>query len=121
MAEIRLGSETGDLKYEFVVNKVYSLLPFYVKIFVNEKLLDIWIETAVDELQEMLDKEIKRRKPPSEIGWLFSIWSNIIKQIINFKILEKKRGIFMAKFMQIIDVNSAGSEVVLHQNLTQII
>ena len=50
-AEIRLGSGTGDLKYEFVVNKIYSLLPFHVKIFVSEKLLDIWIETAVDELQ----------------------------------------------------------------------
>ena len=61
-AEIRLGSGTGDLKYEFVVNKVYSLLPFYIKIFVSEKLLDIWIETAVDELQEMLDKEIKKEE-----------------------------------------------------------
>ena len=61
-AEIRLGSGTGDLKYEFVVNKVYSLLPFYVKIFVSEKLLDIWIETAVDELQEMLDKEIEKEE-----------------------------------------------------------
>lgn len=61
-AEIRLGSGTGDLKYEFVVNKVYSLLPFYVKIFVSEKLLDIWIETAVDELQQMLDKEIKKEE-----------------------------------------------------------
>ena len=61
-AEIRLGSGTGDLKYEFVVNKVYSLLPFYVKIFVSEKLLDIWIETAVDELQEILDKEIKKEE-----------------------------------------------------------
>ena len=61
-AEIRLGSGTGDLKYEFVVNKIYTLLPFYVKIFVNEKLLDIWIETAVDELQEMLDKEIKKEE-----------------------------------------------------------
>ena len=61
-AEIRLGSGTGDLKYEFVVNKVYSLLPFYVKIFVSEKLLDMWIEIAVDELQEMLDKEIKKEE-----------------------------------------------------------
>lgn len=61
-AEIRLGSGTGDLKYEFVVNKVYSLLPFYVKIFVSEKLLDIWIEIAVDELQEMLDKEIEKEE-----------------------------------------------------------
>ena len=61
-AEIRLGSGTGDLKYEFVVNKVYSLLPFYIKIFVSEKLLDIWIEIAVDELQEMLDKEIKKEE-----------------------------------------------------------
>ena len=61
-AEIRLGSGTGDLKYEFVVNKIYSLLPFYVKIFVSEKLLDIWIEIAVDELQEMLGNEIKKEE-----------------------------------------------------------
>ena len=58
-AEIRLGSGTGDLKYEFVVNKIYSLLPFYVKIFVSEKLLDIWIEIAVDELQEHLEEKIE--------------------------------------------------------------
>ena len=61
-AEIRLGSGTGDLKYEFVVRKVHTLLPFYIKMFVSEKLLDIWIETAVDELQEMLDEEIKKEE-----------------------------------------------------------
>lgn len=61
-AEIRFGSGTGDLKYEYVVNKIYTLLPFYVKMFVSEKLLDIWIETAVDELQEMLDREIKKEE-----------------------------------------------------------
>lgn len=61
-AEIRFGSGTGDLKYEYVVNKIYTLLPFYVKMFVSEKLLDIWIETAVDELQEILDREIKKEE-----------------------------------------------------------
>lgn len=61
-AELRLGSGTGDLKYDFVVRKVYCVLPFYVKMFVSEKLLDIWIETAVDELQEMLDEEIKKEE-----------------------------------------------------------
>ena len=61
-AEIRLGSGTGDLKYDFVVRKVHALLPFYIKMFVSEKLLDIWIETAVDELQEILDEEIKEEE-----------------------------------------------------------
>ena len=65
-AEIRLGSGTGDLKYEFVVNKIYTLLPFYVKIFVNEKLVEIWRETAVDELQQMLDKESKKEESDAQ-------------------------------------------------------
>lgn len=59
-AELKLGNGTGDLKYDFVVRRIYSILPIYIKVFVSEKLLDLWIELAVDELQEILEKQIEK-------------------------------------------------------------
>lgn len=59
-AEMKLGSGTGDLKYEYVVKRLYAILPSPVKIFISDKLLDTWIEIAVDELQEILDREINK-------------------------------------------------------------
>lgn len=61
-AEIKFGSGTGDLKYDYVVGKIYTILPGYVKIFISDKLLDFWIETAVDELQEVLKKKVETSK-----------------------------------------------------------
>lgn len=58
-AEEKFGSGTGELKYNYVVKKVYAIMPGYVRLFVSEKLLDIWIEKAVDELQELLQKQIE--------------------------------------------------------------
>lgn len=58
-AELKLGNGTGDLKYEFVVKRIHSILPAPIKLFVSDKLLDVWIETAVDELQEILEKQAK--------------------------------------------------------------
>lgn len=57
-AEVKFGSGTGKLKYDFVVGKIHSILPTYVKIFISDQLLDLWIETAVNELQEILNKKI---------------------------------------------------------------
>lgn len=56
-AEVKFGSGTGALKYEFVVGRLYAVLPGYIKLFITEKLLDYFIETAVNELQEYLEKE----------------------------------------------------------------
>ena len=61
-AEIKFGSGTGELKYQYVVGKLYSVLPGYVKLFISDKLLDTWIETAVDELQEYLEKKIEKEE-----------------------------------------------------------
>ena len=61
-AEIKFGSGTGELKYQYVVGKLYSVLPSYVKLFISDKLLDTWIETAVDELQEYLEKKIEKEE-----------------------------------------------------------
>lgn len=59
-AEVKFGSGTGELKYQYVVESIYKFLPSYIKLFVSEKLLDVWIELAVDELQEILKKEIEK-------------------------------------------------------------
>lgn len=61
-AEFRFGSGTGKLKYDFVVGRLHSVLPGYVKLFISDELLDVWIETAVDELQEILEKMIKEEE-----------------------------------------------------------
>lgn len=61
-AEVKFGSGTGALKYEYVVGKVYSVLPGYIKLFISDKLLDFWIETAVDELQEYLESKIEKKE-----------------------------------------------------------
>ena len=61
-AEIKFGSGTGALKYQYVSGKLYSILPGYVKLFLSDRLLDTWIETAVDELQEYLEKKIEKEE-----------------------------------------------------------
>lgn len=64
-AEVKFGSGTGALKYQYVSRKLYSVLPGYVKLFIlfiSDKLLDTWIETAVDELQEYLEKKIEKEE-----------------------------------------------------------
>ena len=61
-AEVKFGSGTGELKYQYVSEKLYSVLPGYVKLFINDKLLDTWIEIAVNELQEHLEEKIEKEE-----------------------------------------------------------
>ncbi len=61
-AEVKFGSGTGALKYEYVTGRLYSVLPGYVKLFISDRLLDLWIETAVNELQEYLDKKVEEKE-----------------------------------------------------------
>lgn len=61
-AEVKFGSGTGALKYQYVTRKLYSVLPGYVKLFLSDRLLDTWIQTAVDELQEYLEKKIEKEE-----------------------------------------------------------
>lgn len=44
----------GEVKYAWVVGKVYPLLPAVVRMFISEKTIGTMIERAVNELQEML-------------------------------------------------------------------
>lgn len=61
-AEVKFGSGTGALKYEYVVGKLYTALPGYIKVFVSDKLIDSWIKVAVDELQELLEEKINEEE-----------------------------------------------------------
>ncbi|MTI68987.1 MAG: hypothetical protein FH751_01865 [Firmicutes bacterium] len=56
-AEKNLGSKTGKLKYAFVVERVYDVLPFVVRILIPRKELDNMIEEAVNYLKEYLTGE----------------------------------------------------------------
>ena len=61
-AEVKFGSGTGALKYQYVSGMLYSILPGYVKLFISDKLLDTWIEIAVNELQEHLEEKIEKEE-----------------------------------------------------------
>lgn len=59
-AEVKLGNGTGDLKYDYVVKRIYAILPSPIKMFISDRLLDTWIKIAVDELQETLKEQIDK-------------------------------------------------------------
>lgn len=61
-AEERFGAGTGDIKYKYVVTKIKAMLPRYLTMFISNRLLDLWITIAVDELQERLNKQIVEEK-----------------------------------------------------------
>lgn len=58
LAEEKFGTGAGEIKYAFVVSRLYPELPLIIKLVVSPNMLDKWIEKAVDELQEKLEQEI---------------------------------------------------------------
>ena len=54
-AEQKLGGKTGELKYAYVVNEVYTRLPKHLTIFLTRKFLDKLIEDGVKILKDYLD------------------------------------------------------------------
>lgn len=55
-AEEIYGGGTGTLKYAYVANEIYKLLPSLVRVFVSVDTIDDLIETAVEEMKEYLAK-----------------------------------------------------------------
>lgn len=51
-AEKQFGSGTGKLKFAYVVEKVYGMLPGVFKVFITYKMLEKWIEKALAEVKE---------------------------------------------------------------------
>lgn len=55
-AEKALGSGTGELKYAMVVEELYRVLPFILRMMISKKELDNIIESSVQYLKEYLKK-----------------------------------------------------------------
>lgn len=58
-AEEKFGAGTGEIKYQFVEEHLYKMLPSIVKFFFSADEIDNAIEKAVDELQEFLEEQSK--------------------------------------------------------------
>jgi len=54
-AERRYGSGTGQIKYATVVGELYNRLPWLIRLFVTDKMIDDLIESAVDYMKSVLD------------------------------------------------------------------
>lgn len=51
-AEKQFGSGTGKMKFAYVVEKIYSMLPSFFKFFITYSTLEKWIEKALAEVKE---------------------------------------------------------------------
>lgn len=58
-AEKLYGSKTGKLKFAYVLERVYSLLPAVIKVFIPYSTLEKWIEEALVELKEFWKEQAK--------------------------------------------------------------
>lgn len=54
-AEKSLGSGTGELKYAFVIDRLYDKLPTIIRLLYSKKEIDNMIEEAVIKLKGLLD------------------------------------------------------------------
>lgn len=60
-AEAKYGSGTGEIKYAEVVGKIYSLLPWTLKLIATEKYINGLIEEAVKYMKDYLgEAEIQK-------------------------------------------------------------
>ena len=57
-AEKALGSGSGELKYAYVIEKIYSKLPAIIRLLYTQKELDEIIEESVQKLKELLSKGV---------------------------------------------------------------
>lgn len=59
-AEEAFGSGTGPLKLAAVISEAYPKLPAVIKLFITEKTLVKWIETALVAAKEAWQKQIEQ-------------------------------------------------------------
>lgn len=56
-AEKQFGSGTGTLKFSYVLEKIYAMLPAIIRVFITYDTLESWIETALEEAKKHWAKE----------------------------------------------------------------
>ncbi len=53
-SEKEFGSGTGLIKYNHVVDEFYKIIPSILKLFISRKMLDMYIEEAVEQVKNIL-------------------------------------------------------------------
>jgi hypothetical protein len=56
-AEKLYGSGTGSIKFAYVMEKIYGMLPGIIKVFITYDTLEKWIEQALTQAKEHWAKE----------------------------------------------------------------
>lgn len=51
-AENQFGGKTGKLKFAYVLEKIYTMLPAVFRVFITYSTLERWIEKALIEMKE---------------------------------------------------------------------
>ena len=59
-AEKIFGAGTGKLKFAYVMEKAYALLPAVIKVVITYKTFEKWIESAVTKMKEDLKEKSKQ-------------------------------------------------------------
>jgi hypothetical protein len=53
-AEEEYGSGTGLVKYNVVIDEFYNIMPKILKVFISRKMIDFYLEEALNKLKELL-------------------------------------------------------------------
>ena len=61
-AERLYGSKTGKLKFSYVLEKVYAMIPSAIKLFITYEMLEMWIEVALEEMEEYWEEYAENEK-----------------------------------------------------------
>lgn len=64
-AEDLYGSKTGKIKYAYVVERIYTMLPPFMRIFITHKTLERWIEKALTEAKEYWKQKAEEADKPT--------------------------------------------------------
>lgn len=51
IAEEKFGSGTGAIKYDYVVEKLYNIVPVVIKIFLTKKEINYLIDKSINQLK----------------------------------------------------------------------
>lgn len=61
-AEKLFGAGTGKLKFAYVMERAYTMLPAIIKLFITYPTFEKWIEKAVDKMKEDLAEKANKEE-----------------------------------------------------------
>lgn len=70
-AEAAFGSKTGKLKFAYVIERIYTILPAFVRVFITYNMLEKLIEKALTEAKEYwAERTEKTEEIPTVHGFI---------------------------------------------------